>query len=169
MSLMPTKRRELTMLAMAAAVLVLDQLTKAAVMRYLPPETPWNPIEPLRAIVTLTYVTNTGVAFGLFPQFGNVFIVLPVVIVAALLLFYRRFALSHWLLPVCLGMQLGGAVGNLIDRLRFGHVIDFVDLKFWPVFNVADSCIVVGVLILAILLLRDKPEEGTMQPGSDGH
>jgi len=89
--------------------------------------------------------------------------------VAVLLVFYRRFPLTHWLLPVSLGMQIGGAIGNLVDRLRFGHVIDFIDFKFWPVFNVADSCIVVGVAVLAFLLLREKPAEeaNPVEPGGD--
>lgn len=153
---------------MAAAVLALDQLSKAAVMRYLSPLVPWNPIEPLGRVVSLTYVTNTGAAFGLFPQLGNYYVFIALAIVVGLVVFYRRYQISHWLLPVCLGLQLGGAVGNLIDRLRLGHVIDFVDFKFWPVFNVADSCIVVGVLILAVLLLRETPAGEATPAGPDG-
>ncbi len=162
MSEVREKWSEAVVVAVAVAVLALDQLSKAAVMRYLAPQVPWNPIEPLRSIVTLTYVTNTGAAFGLFPQLGNLYVVVALVIVAALLIFYRRLALSHRLMQVCLGMQLGGAIGNLTDRLRFGYVRDFVDFKIWPVFNVADSCIVIGVLILAFLLLRE-PEEGQLR------
>lgn len=161
------KWREALLLAVAVAVLALDQLSKAAVMRYLEPQVPWNPIAPLRSIVSLTYVTNTGAAFGLFPQLGNLYVVVALVIVAALLTFYRRFAFSHRLMQVCLGLQLGGAAGNLLDRLRFGHVIDFIDFKVWPVFNVADSSIVIGVLILALLLLREKPAEQPNQAEPD--
>jgi signal peptidase II len=161
------KWRDALLFAVAVAVLALDQLSKAAVMRYLEPQVPWNPIESLSSIVSVTYVTNTGAAFGLFPQLGNLYVVVALVIVGALLIFYRRFAFSHRLMQVCLGLQLGGAAGNLIDRLRLGHVIDFVDLKVWPVFNVADSSIVAGVLILAFLLLREKPTEETNQLGPD--
>lgn len=161
------KWREALLFVMAAVVLAFDQLSKTAVVRYLQPQVPWNPIEPLGSIVSLTYVTNTGAAFGLFPQLGNLYVVVALVIVAALLVFYRRFAFSHWLMQVSLGLQLGGAAGNLIDRLRFGHVIDFVDFKVWPVFNVADSSIVVGVLILALLLLREKQGEEVNQAEPD--
>mgnify|MGYP005864192991 CR=1 FL=1 len=157
-----SKRREALMVGVAAAVVALDQLSKAGVMRYLAPYTPWNPIAPLRPIVTLTYVTNTGVAFGLFPQLGNLYVVVALVVIAGLIVFYRQYALSQPLLRLCLGLQVGGALGNLIDRLRFGHVIDFIDFKVWPVFNVADSCIVIGVVILAFVLLREMPEE---EPG----
>lgn len=153
------------MFAVAAAVLLLDQLSKAAVMHNLQPEVPWNPIVPLQHIFSLTYVTNTGTAFGLFPGLGNLLVFIDLAIVVGLLIFYRSFATSHWLMKISLGMQLGGAMGNVIDRLRFGRVIDFLDFKFWPVFNVADSCIVVGVLILAILVLRTTPEEQASAAG----
>jgi signal peptidase II len=169
MSRLHVQRRELVLASIAALVIVVDQLVKAAVMRYLPPETPWNPISWLRPIVTLNYITNTGAAFGLFPQFGNILVFVALGVVLALVVFFRRLPSAHWLLPVCLGMQLGGALGNLVDRLRFGHVIDFVDFHWWPVFNVADSCIVVGVLILAVLLLRDAPQEQAQQAGPDAH
>ncbi|MDI7276593.1 MAG: signal peptidase II [Anaerolineae bacterium] len=160
---MRLKWREALPFAVAAAVLVLDQLSKAAVMRYLEPQVPWNPIAPLRAIVSLTYVTNTGAAFGLFPQLGNVYVVVALLIVGALLIFYRNLALTHRLMQVCLGLQLGGALGNLLDRLRFGHVIDFIDFKVWPVFNVADSSIVIGVVILAWLFIKYQPGEEPRQ------
>ncbi len=160
--------REWIIVVMAAAVLAFDQLTKAMVMRNLMPGVPWNPIAFLRPIVVLNYVTNEGVAFGLFPQLSSYYVFIQLAVVGALILFYRRFAVNHWLMPVCLGLQLGGALGNLVDRLHFGHVIDFIDFKVWPVFNVADSCIVVGVLILAFLLLRDRPETDATQVGPHG-
>ena len=160
--------REWIIAVMAAAVLAFDQLTKAMVMRNLMPGVPWNPIAFLRPIVVLNYVTNEGVAFGLFPQLSSYYVFIQLAVVGALILFYRRFAVNHWLMPVCLGLQLGGALGNLVDRLHFGHVIDFIDFKVWPVFNVADSCIVVGVLILAFLLLRDRPETDATQVGPHG-
>ncbi len=165
MSMLRSKWREVLIVAVAALALGLDQLSKAAVVRHLAPQVPWNPIDWLRPIVSLTYVTNTGAAFGLFPQLGSLYIVLVPAIVVALLVFYRRFALSSWLMRVSLGLQLGGALGNLIDRVRLGHVIDFIDFKVWPVFNVADSCVVVGVVILAILMLRQAPEEAPQLRG----
>lgn len=159
MSMLRGKWRDGLIVAVTALVLIVDQLSKAAIVRHLEPQMPWNPIRPLRSIFSLTYVTNTGAAFGLFPQLGNLYVFVALAIVAALLVFYRRFTLQSRLMQVCLGLQLGGALGNLIDRLRLGHVIDFIDFKVWPVFNVADSCIVVGVAILALFLLREGPDE----------
>ena len=106
----------------------------------------------------LTHVTNTGSAFGLFQ--GQTFpltIVSSVSVVVLLfyvLLLYRRFpSLDNWLAWVGLSLILGGTVGNLIDRLRLGYVTDFIDFGFWPAFNLADSAVVVGVIIFAYSLL----------------
>ncbi len=168
MSFVRSRWREVVVFAVAAVALLADQLTKAAVMRHLAPLNPWNPIPALSPYFSLTYVTNTGAAFGLFPQLRSVYPFITLAIVLGLLFFYRRFGVEHWLLHVCLGLQLGGALGNLVDRLTLGHVVDFLDFKFWPVFNVADSCIVVGVCILAFLLLRATPSKEAEAAGSDG-
>lgn len=144
---------ELTLFGVMALVLALDRLTKAAVVRYLPYQVPWNPIPALRPVVTLTRVHNTGAAFGLFPN-GSVFLaIIALLVVAAILYYYRRFPTRRKLVWVSLGMQLGGALGNLIDRLYYGYVIDFLDFHFWPVFNVADSSLSIGAVILAYYLL----------------
>ena len=106
----------------------------------------------------LTHVTNTGAAFGLFHGQTFPLTIVGLVGVAALLFYavflYRRFPfLDNRLAWVGLGLVLGGAAGNLIDRLRLGYITDFIDFGFWPAFNLADSAIVVGVIILAYSLL----------------
>jgi len=106
----------------------------------------------------LTHISNTGAAFGLFQGQTFPLIIVALVGVAVLLfyafLFYRRFPwLDNWSAWTGLGLVLGGTVGNLIDRLRFGYVTDFIDFGFWPAFNLADSTIVVGVIIFAYSLL----------------
>ena len=101
----------------------------------------------------LTYVTNTGAAFGLFPDQAIPLTLTAAVGVIALLLHYRWGISDSLWLKSSLGLQLGGALGNLIDRLRFGHVIDFLDFRVWPVFNLADSAIVVGAIVLIYFLL----------------
>ena len=121
-------------------------------------------------MLAITYVTNSGVAFGLFKEAGTFFIFLAGIVIAAILYSLRRLPAQQRLVRIALGLALGGAVGNLIDRLRLGYVIDFIDFRFWPVFNVADSAIVAGVLngaigwvlilplgIWALIVLR-KPE-----------
>lgn len=105
----------------------------------------------------LTHVTNTGAAFGLFQGQSFPLTIVALVGVVVLLLYafliYRRFPfLDNRLVWVSLGLVLGGTVGNLIDRLRLGYVTDFIDFGFWPTFNIADSAIVVGVIILAYSL-----------------
>jgi len=144
----------------AVLILVIDQISKQAVMTSLRPGESWNPVAALERWVSLTYVTNTGVAFGLFPEYGTIFMVIAVVVVVAIIFYYRHLPGEQWLVQVSLGLQLAGALGNLLDRLRHGHVIDFIDFKVWPVFNVADSSVFVGVVILAFLLLRHGEDWG---------
>ena len=113
---------------------------------------------PEVGFLRLTHVTNTGSAFGLFQGQTFPLTIVAVVSVVALILyavlFYRRFPfLDNWLAWVGLSLILGGTVGNLIDRLRLGYVTDFIDFGFWPAFNLADSAVVVGVIIFAYSLL----------------
>lgn len=140
--------------AVAVLTLVADRLSKWVVMASLKPGESWNPVAALERYVSLTYVTNTGAAFGLFPDHGTILMVIAVIVIFIIVVYYRRLPGDRWLVQTSLGLQLGGAVGNLLDRLRYGHVIDFIDFKVWPVFNVADSAIFVGVVILAFHLLR---------------
>jgi signal peptidase II len=149
------------LLLIAAATLLLDQLTKGIVVRALSPAESWSFSPFLARIVNITYVTNTGAAFGLFPDQGFLFIVIAVVVAAVIIVYYRRLPEGQWMIRAALGLQLGGALGNLLDRLRYRHVVDFVDLNFWPlqdfpVWNVADASIVMGVALLAFTMLREE-------------
>jgi signal peptidase II len=109
-------------------------------------------------------VTNTGIAFGLFREWGSVLVAVAVVVIAFLLLYTRQLATARWPVQIALGLQLGGAFGNLLDRLRFGFVTDFLDFKFWPVFNLADSAIVVGMVLLLLFLEEDKARAPAASP-----
>ena len=114
---------------------------------------------PETGFFRLTHVHNTGAAFGLFRDQSFVLTIVGLVAVVALLLYafliYRHFPiLDSRLGKLALGLVLGGTVGNLIDRLCFGYVTDFIDVGIWPTFNVADSALVVGVIIVAYSLLR---------------
>ena len=150
------------MLLFVIAVLVvgLDQYTKHLVREHIPVNTSWDPIPALGHLLTFTHVRNTGAAFGLFPKMGAAFIVVALIVVLLIAVYYRQLAGSSWLLTIALGLQLGGAVGNnLVDRLIRGYVTDFVDVHIWPVFNVADSSVVVGTALLAYYaLFCDVPE-----------
>ncbi len=137
----------------ALVVLGLDQLTKEVVRRSIPLGGSWAPIKPLEPFFTLTHVTNRGIAFGLFPQWGDYLLYVGIGVVFFILLYSHQLDDGDSLLQLSLGMQFGGAIGNLLDRIRYGYVVDFLDFKVWPVFNVADSAITVGAVILALCLL----------------
>jgi signal peptidase II len=155
--------------AVTVGVIVIDQATKALVSSSLQIDQPWAPIESLSHLFTITYTTNTGAVFGIFPDAGVVLLIIAVVVVGLIIYYYRRLSgQGSWIIRLALGLQLGGAIGNLIDRVRLGHVVDFLNLKFWPVFNVADSCIVIGVAILAgVMLLEDRKERGELKQGDE--
>lgn len=148
-----TVRSRLLVWGGAALVVALDQLSKAWVVRSLPAYTPVDWIPQLASLFSFTFVKNTGVAFGLFPQLGGLFTVLSACVIVGILIFQRAIAGADLWIYGGLGLVTGGALGNLIDRLTRGYVVDFIDVNFWPlhgwpVFNLADSAIVVGVAIL---------------------
>jgi signal peptidase II len=146
--------------AVALLVLVADQISKYLVLSNLAPGQSWSPVASLTPWVSITHVTNTGAAFGLFQDQGPLFAGIAVIVVAAIIFYYRQLPAGQWWIKASLGLQLGGALGNLLDRLRLDYkVIDFIDFKIWPVFNLADSSIVIGVAILAYYLLRDGGEK----------
>lgn len=151
-----------------AAVAVADQLSKAWVRRSLLLGVPWDPVPWLRPVLSFTYVTNQGAAFGMLPQLRAVYPLIALTVLGVLFFFFRGLAAGGWIPTIGLGLLLGGTLGNnIIDRLWHGYVTDFVDLNFWPlrewpVFNVADSSIVVGVCILTgYLLLLEEPRAAT--------
>lgn len=153
------KLRDLILPVVALIVLVTDQVSKAWVTENIPLNTTLDVIAPLREIFVLTHITNSGAAFGLFPQLSIVFTFVALAVSIAIVFYYRSIPAGQWLVRVSLGLQLGGAIGNLIDRLRFGSVIDLFYVRFWPVFNVADSAIVCGVALLMWHLMRTSPKQ----------
>ena len=135
----------------AAVVFAVDHLTKWLVVQHLAlGEQMWA-----RAPVSITHVVNRGAAFGLFPQFQWLYLIVAIVVGAYILVAGHRFG-TTWYRQVLLGLVLGGALSNGIDRLLQGYVVDFVNLHWWPVFNVADSAVVVGILG-SVLLLGRRP------------
>lgn len=152
----------LMMLAIATSVLFLDQLTKYAILRTMFQE---QSIPIISGVFHLTFVRNPGAAFSLFAHQTKFFIVVTVVVIALLLIYSRQLRGDSRWVRVALGLQLGGAVGNLIDRLRWGSVVDFLDFRVWPVFNLADSAIVVGSIILVALIWKPAPGDESVPEG----
>ena len=157
------------LLGVAIVVLALDQLAKTWVSTSLTEGGWWSPMPGLWRVFRVTHITNSGAAFGIFPNQGNFFIVIAVVVALAIVLYYRYLPTGSWLVRLSLGLQLGGAMGNLLDRIRYGHVVDFIDIGFWPIFNVAHIAIVTGVGILAYCLWRDDraTHDMTLLPADD--
>lgn len=152
-------------LAALAVSLPLDQLTKLAVVRLL---AFGDRVAVIDGFFYLTHVRNPGSAFGLFasspePYRSIFFIGVTSIAILMILSFYRRLAPGDRLSALALGLVLGGAMGNLIDRVRLGEVVDFLRFRLWggyswPDFNLADSFIVVGVALLILELLATEGE-----------
>jgi signal peptidase II len=137
--------------SVALAAVGADQLTKAIVSSQLGLNDSVHIVGPL----SIRHVQNSGIAFGLFASATSFVILLTGLAVAWMLYFFARSGSRHPILPVALGLVIGGSLSNLIDRVRLGHVTDFLDFKYWPAFNLADSFIVVGVAILLLALVSD--------------
>jgi signal peptidase II len=156
-------RRDAPFFLVAATVFVLDQATKAIIRDWLAVGESW-PSEDW--LVKLTHVTNTGAAFGILQGQGLFLTITAVIAIGAIVFYYAYPPLEHGLMRVAMGLLLGGAFGNLLDRLRFGEVTDFIDFPRYPEFNVADSSIVIGLVIiggffvLSERALREKPTDG---------
>lgn len=149
-------------------VFILDQATKSWMSgRLASVET--VPVVP--GLLHLTLVHNRGGAFGLLPGASALFVAAGLLAALGILVLARRLeGLGPWS-AVALGLILGGAAGNLVDRVRFGHVTDFVDLRYagrnvWPVFNLADSCITIGGVILAWALLKPRSRPAERSPAA---
>jgi signal peptidase II len=140
--------------AIVLAAVAADQLTKHIVTGRLSLDAGVHVIGPL----WIHHVQNSGIAFGLFSSATPVVIVLTAIAVTWMLVFFARSGARHPVLPVALGLVIGGSLSNLLDRIRLGYVTDFLDLRFWPAFNLADSFIVIGVAILLGTLLAAERE-----------
>ena len=133
--------------------LVGDQLTKYVVTSELSLGESVNVVGPLE----IHRVQNSGIAFGLFSSATAVVIVLTAIAVAWMLVFFARSGARHPVIPAALGLLIGGSLANLVDRVRLGHVTDFLDVGWWPAFNLADTFIVLGVgILLATLVAADS-------------
>ncbi|HQA29663.1 MAG TPA: signal peptidase II [Brevefilum fermentans] len=148
------------LVAIAILIIALDQILKAIVRSNLNFGESWSPFSGfLKSFIRVVHWENYGAAFGLFQGGGVVFGLLAAVVSLVIIIFYSRIPHEHVLMRVALAMQMGGALGNLIDRIRFGPVTDFIAVGTFPVFNIADASITVGVALLLFALWYDERKE----------
>ena len=164
--------RDRMMISVAVSIFIADQVTKYIVKSSLALYESW----PREGLVRITYGTNSGTAFGLFPDQTLILIITSLLAIGFIYYFYRSHALPSPILRLAIGLQLGGAFGNLVDRVRLGSVVDFIDIGWWPIFNIADSSIVTGIGLLALIIFfapressaTEDPEPMT-QTADPGH
>ncbi len=140
-------------LLVAAVVVALDQITKALVIRAFGPPEAGNAKEIIPRVLDFRHDENTGAAFSLFQGRSTALLLISVIVIGVLIYYYRALPQGQPVLRLAVGGVLGGAVGNIIDRVRLGHVTDWIHITHYPTFNVADSCITVGMFALAFYLL----------------
>ena len=150
--MLPDQKRSKTDIAIFLAgvlsIVGLDRLTKILFSRILDIN---ESIALIRNIVHFTLVHNTGIAFGLFKDCGAVFVIMPLILTGLLIYniyYYRHSEHLNRTYIMAFSLILGGAIGNLIDRIMLGYVVDFIDLRVWPVFNIADSAITIGAAVI---------------------
>ena len=143
-------------------IILLDQLTKRAVQNALPLGEMWSPWPWLEPYARIVHWYNTGAAFGIFQGMGGIFTIIAVIVSAAIIYYFPRVPAEDWTLRIAMGLQMGGALGNMIDRLTQGYVVDFISIGTFAVFNVADSSITIGVLILLLgVYLQERKNKKT--------
>ncbi len=152
----------ITPVLVAVAVLLVDQASKMIMLSLLG-HVGREPINVIGPWLRFALVTNSGAAFGLFQDRTLFFTAVAIIAIPTLIIFHNNLPSDSWLAKNCVGLLLGGTLGNLADRVRYGYVIDFIDAGIgnqrWPTFNVADSAFVIGVLILAFYFLFQTSAE----------
>jgi len=160
-----TVKDYLYLLGLAGAIVALDQWTKWLVRENIDFGAQWLPewLNWLSPYARIVHWYNSGAAFGMFQSGGIIFTLLAFVVIGAIIYYYPRVETNDWTLKLAMGMQLGGAAGNLIDRLMRDKVTDFISVGTFPVFNVADASITVGVFVLLLGVWLKERAEKTMK------
>ncbi len=151
-------------------IVFLDQYTKFLVrsnLDYLEMWSPWPWLEPYARI---WHWHNTGASFGMFQGMGTVFAILAVIVSLGIMVYFPMVPREDWTMRLALALELGGAVGNLIDRVQFGYVTDFISVGRFAVWNVADASITLGVVVMiaGVWMKERKPNSSPTPPAEDG-
>jgi signal peptidase II len=161
------KRKYWILLVFCIGILLLDQWTKYMVVQELPL---YQRVKVIQGVFNLTHVRNTGGAFGIFGGekggLGSIlFVVVSLIAIGAIVFLFLKIKENEKVLALSFSLILGGAIGNLVDRLRYGEVVDFLDFHLstyhWPAFNVADSAICIGIGLMALELLKGDRGKST--------
>jgi signal peptidase II len=156
------------LLGIGGLVIALDQWTKWLVRTNIPFEQAWLPgfLSWLSPYARIVHWSNSGAAFGSFQDGNSVFTVLAIIVIGAIIYYFPHVDVNDWTLRIAMGLQLGGAAGNLIDRLMAGRVTDFISIGNFAVFNVADSAISVGVAVLVLgVWIKERNEKKQASSG----
>ena len=150
----------------AILVVLIDQAAKLLVRTNLAITETWMPVDWLKPFLRIIHWKNTGVAFGLFQGSGWIFTIIGLVLILLVILFYRQVWQGPAFWQIALGMELGGALGNFLDRInpQVGYVVDFIWVGNFPVFNLADAAIVIGAVILIIGIWSDDHDKKEHKP-----
>jgi len=149
-----------TLFMIGGLIFAADQLTKALVLRNLPHKGDvWAPVPAWERLFRIIRTSNSGAAFGFFERGGNFFMIVAIVVILIIIYYIATYPTLPKIAQISLGLQLGGALGNMWDRAQLGSVVDFVDIGFWPIFNIADISIMLGVTILAIWLWQEDEKQ----------
>lgn len=135
----------------ASFIVLLDQITKFLIKQNFQLN---QSSSIIKNVLHLTYITNTGSAFGLFKGFNLFFILFSIIVIVVILYNLKNIKENQKLIQFAVGLLLGGTIGNLMDRILYGFVIDFIDFRVWPVFNAADSAVTISVILLIVTLWK---------------
>lgn len=165
-------KRLLTIGTLAAVVIIIDQLSKLAIRNSLSIRETYAPIEAIGSFFRIVHWKNTGVAFGLFQGYGWIMTLIGLIVLTLVVFFFKPVLTGPAFIPIAVGLQFGGAIGNLIDRFSLGYVVDFIWVGNFPVFNIADCAVVIGsgVLLIGLWEMDAKAEKKhpMTETGADG-
>ena len=148
------------LVVIAGLIIILDQWTKALVRTNIPFGGYWSPWPWLAPYARIVNWDNTGAAFGMFQGFNGVLSILAIIVAVFIFYYYPKLSENDWPMRIAMGLMLGGALGNFVDRIMMGRVTDFISVGSFAVFNVADSSITIGVILLILIVwYRDRQEK----------
>ncbi len=160
-------RDYLTLIAIGGTIIIVDQITKTIVRANLALGEMWSPWEWLEPYLRIVNWKNTGAAFGILPSLGDFITILAFVVAIAIVYYFPRVPSEDWTMRLAMGLEFGGAVGNLLDRLSIGWVTDFMSIWRFPVFNVADLSITLGVIVLLLGVWSKERRRDLLSESSD--